>query len=429
MTLASAENPNGGLSKEQLAEVIEKTAAQHTRFEKVLLIHPDYSRHDFTDAAVPLLYQALASRGLKQLDTLNAAGTHRPMTQVELEKKLGLSKKTHPLLGSMYNHEFDNPDALMHVVDIPASYVKEKTSGHLDKPLAVTVNKLLTQGYDAIFAISGTVPHEGTGYSGGTKILFPGISGPEVIGLFHWAAVLIGIPEIIGTLDNPAREVVNEGAKHIFALLPKTPLFSLNMVYTEDKSHNVVANGFYSGAGLEGFTAALRAAAALSSKLHIKYLDEPKQVVVQQIPEMYDEIWTAGKGSYKLQRPGVIAEGGEIILFAPHIHCFHSNAAMDADMRKIGYHGRDYVVDYCQRNPDFNKNVASHMINVRGLGKMANGAETFSFKVTIATQISEADCRAVGLGYRDPKSLREEDFTGPGKLWIHEGGQWLYSRR
>ncbi len=66
------------------------------------------------------------------------------------------------------------------------------------------VNKLVTEDYDLIIALSGTLPHESAGYAGGLKIFFPGISGPEVIDLLHWAAVLIGIPRIIGTVDNPA---------------------------------------------------------------------------------------------------------------------------------------------------------------------------------------------------------------------------------
>ena len=49
--------------------------------------------------------------------------------------------------------------------------------------------------------------------------------------------------------------------------------------------------------------------------------------------------------------------------------------------------------------------------------------------MTLASHISEADCRAVGLGYRDPATLRAEDFAGPGMLWITDGGQWLYDRR
>ncbi|GAI06276.1 unnamed protein product, partial [marine sediment metagenome] len=52
--------------------------------------------------------------------------------------------------------------------------------------------------------------------------------------------------------------------------------------------------------------------------------------------------------------------------------------------------------------------------------------EEFAFGVTLATGISEDVCRAVGLGYKDPNSLHQEDFRGPGKLWIQNGAKYLY---
>jgi lactate racemase len=421
--------PPASLTRDDLQRIVAGTIDGLPRPSKVLLLHPDYSRHDFCPALIPLIYDALCARGLQQLDTLNAPGTHRPMSQDELQAKLGVSRTTHPKIGTHFNHEFDNPAALMEAGTIPADFVAEQTQGHLRVPLPVTVNRLITAGYDAVIAVSGTVPHEAIGYSGGTKIFFPGISGPEVIGLLHWAAVLIGIPEIIGTLDNPARDVVDYGTGMIFSLIEGTPIVTFNMVYSENERHEVVPMGLFTGVGMDGFRGALEKAADLSSRIHFVYVDRAHDVAVQRIPKMYDEIWTAGKGSYKLQRPGVMAEGGEVILYAPHIHCFHSKPEMDAEIRQIGYHGLDYVVDYCERHPGFNKNVASHVINVRGLGRMVTGVEQFPFGVTLATQIPEDECRAAGLGYRDPNTLRREDFESAGKLWIEEGGQWLYSRR
>src|SRR5262249_16511525 len=209
----------------------------------------------------------------------------------------------------------------------------------------------------------------------------------------------------------------------------RRPATSLNMVYTEDERHQAVPHGLFAGVGPAGFAKALAQAAELSSRLHVCYLDAPLEVAVQRIPHLYDEVWTAGKGSYKLQRPGVMAQGGEIILYAPHVEAFHSKPALDAAIRAIGYHGRDWVMAYLRSHPDFDRNVAAHVINVRGLGELVGGQERFGFRVTMASAVSEADCRAVGLGYRHPESVRREDFTEPGKLWIEEGGQWLYARR
>lgn len=399
------------------------------RPRRVLVIHPDYSRNDFTHLIVPPLHDLLRERGLQRLDTLNAAGTHRRMDEMELCAKLGLTPGVHDRVGRLFNHDYDDPEQIVVAGRIPAAFVREKTAGHLDRDLDVTVNRLLTSDYDLIVCVSGTVPHEALGYSGGTKLLFPGVSGPEVIGLLHWAAVLMGIPRIIGRLDNPARDVVDAGARLIFGLIGHRPVLSLNMVYTEDERHQVVPRGLFAGGGLEGFASALAQAAELSSRLHVRYLDGPLSVAVQQIPKLYDEVWTAGKGSYKLQRPGVLAPGGEIILYAPHVEAFHSKPALDAAIRAIGYHGRDWVTEYLRRHPGFDRNVAAHVINVRGLGEMVEGEERFGFRVTLAAQISEAECRAVGLGYRHPDSVRREDFAGPGQLWIEEGGLYLLARR
>ncbi|MBA7571188.1 hypothetical protein ES708_12946 [subsurface metagenome] len=288
------------------------------------------------------------------------------------------------------------------------------------------VNKLITEDYDLIIALSGTSPHEAAGYAGGLKVFFPGISGPEVIDLLHWAAVLIGIPRIIGTVDNPAREVINQGSSYIFSKI-KAPTISFNMVF-EEKEHRVIPKGLYVGVGFNGFVEAYKQAVSASSQLHVIYLDEPLEFAVQVIDKSYDEIWTAGKGSYKLQSPGVMAPGGEIIIYAPHINCFHSRPEMDLALRQIGYHCKDYVKKYLKLNPEFSKNIAAHVINVRGTGSfdVDSGKEKFDFKVTLATGISKDTCESVGLGYRNPDLIRQENFVEPGKLWIENGGKYLY---
>lgn len=423
-----AQSSTCGLDDEQLVVVIEQALESCPAIKRALVIHPDYSRHDFSDRLFPLLYSALSRRGLEHLDTLNAGGTHRPMSESELLDKLGITRGGYPLVRYVTNHTFDDPSQLEPITTLTSDFISRMTAGNLAIDLHVDVNRMVLDPYDLIIAISGTVPHEALGYSGGTKIFFPGIAGPKVIGLLHWAAVIIGIPTIIGTVDNPAREIVNLGTKAIFEKIQPTPILSLNMVYTEDEHRHVRANGLFTGYNYQGFVEAHRLAAELSSQLHIRYLDEGKDCIVQQIPEMYDEVWTAGKGSYKLQRPGVLNPNAEIILYAPHIDCFHSNHAMDAAIRSIGYHGRDYVMQYCADNPQFDKAIAAHVINVRGLGSLENGVERFPFRVTLATQIPEVDCLAVGLGYRDPSTLTQKDFDKPNMLWIPDGGQWLYDR-
>jgi len=419
----SIENLQGELTNEQLEEIVKESLKDFSAVKRVLLIHPDYTRTDFSDKIIPLIYKELKNKGMSQIDSLNASGTHREMTEIEIREKLGLSSQIN--FNHFYNHEYNDPQQLVTVGEIPASFVAEKTQGELSRSIPVVVNKLITGDYDLIIALGGTLPHEAAGYAGGLKVFFPGISGPGVIDLLHWAAVLIGIPRIIGTVDNPAREVINEGSSYIFDQI-KASTISFNMVFEEE--HQVIPKGLYIGAGYNGFIEAYKQASRASSQLHVIYLDEPLKVAVQVIDKSYDEIWTAGKGSYKLQSPGVMAPGGEIIIYAPYINCFHSRPEMDFALRQIGYHCKDYVKKYLKSNPCFSKNIAAHVINVRGTGSfdVNSGKEKFDFKVTLATGISKEICESVGLGYRNPDSIRQEDFIRLGKLWIENGGKYLY---
>jgi len=422
--MLSIENLQGELTDKQIKEIVKESLKDFSSVKKVLLIHPDYTRIDFSDRLVPLIYQELKDREIEQIDSLNAGGTHREMTEDEIRIKLGFSSQldfTH-----FYNHEYNNPDQLLTVGEISSFFVEEKTNAELSQSISVVVNRLITEDYDLIIALSGTSPHEATGYAGGLKVFFPGISGPEVIDLLHWAAVLMGIPRIIGTINNPARDVINKGSSYIFDKI-KASTISFNMV-SEEKGNQVIPKGLYIGVGFNGFIEAYQQAARASSLLHVIYIDEPLEIAVQVIDKSYDEIWTAGKGSYKLQSPGVMASNGEIIIYAPHINCFHSRPEMDLALRQIGYHCKDYVKEYLKLNPDFSKNIAAHVINVRGIGNfdINSGKEEFDLKVTLATGISKDICESVGLGYRNPHSISKEDFFGPGKLWIENGGKYLY---
>ena len=420
------ENLKDELTEAQLTEIISESLKDYANLKKVLIIHPDYTRLDFTDKLTPIICQKLKNNGAKRIAFLNASGTHRKITRDEFLVKLGIGDKNSHI--QFHNHDYDDPAQLITVGEIPSEFVLSKTNGQLNKKIPVTVNKLILEDHDLIMVLSDTTPHESTGYSGGLKMFFPGISGPEVIDLFHWAAALIGIPDIIATIDNPARDIINFGSSFIFK--KENPMISFNMV-SKIEDHRVIPKGLYIGTGFDGFLKAYHNAAIASSKIHINYIDSSLDVALQEVRDYYDEVWTAAKGSYKLQKPGVMSRGGEIIIYAPHIKCFHSNPEMDHAIREIGYHGIGYVQEFLKRNPCFSRNVAAHVINLRGHGAhdSLTKEEKYSFKVTLATGIKEIDCRSVGLGYRNPDSIHLKDFSGPGKLWIKEGGKYVFDLR
>ncbi len=412
-----------GIEGGSLLGFISQSLKSFPPSQKLLVLFPDYTRVDFAHMIAPLVAERYKS---SRIDFLNAGGTHRHMTENEFKSKLGMGRSNNIFF---LNHTFSDPEALVTIGEIDKDLISKKTRGMLDTPIDITVNKLLFDDYDLIIALSGTVPHEAAGYSGGLKIFFPGVSGPQVIDAFHWAAVLVGIPSIIGTVENNSRDIINAGARAIFKKID-CPIYSFNMVNTEAQGR-AVPIGLYMDRGYGGFISAYKKAAAASSAVHIKYIDEPLSEVVQEIPANYDEVWLAGKGSYKLQRPGVLKKGAEVIIYAPHIDCFHTDHDIEADLLSLGYHCRDSICSLIKDNTIVSKNAASHLINVCGPGIFDpdTGEEDLAIKVTLATAIPQDKCRKVGLGYRDPSTIKTKDFEGRGKLWIKEGGKYLYELR
>ena len=63
------------------------------------------------------------------------------------------------------------------------------------------------------------------------------------------------------------------------------------------------------------------------------------------MPKMYDDLWTAAKGMYKLEP--AIADGGEVVLYAPHIDEISYTHGKLLD--EIGYHVRDYFLKQWDR--------------------------------------------------------------------------------
>jgi nickel-dependent lactate racemase len=145
---------------------------------------------------------------------------------------------------------------------------------------------------------------------------------------------------------------------------------------------------------------------------------------------MYEDIWTASKGMYKLEP--AVADGGEIVIFAPHIDEVSYSHGQWLD--EIGYHVRDYFVHQWDKFKAYPGGVLAHSTHLRGLGDYdpATGVESARIKVTLATGISEERCRRLNLGYLNPESIDFDDWQGKeseGVLFVPKAGEMLYRVR
>jgi nickel-dependent lactate racemase len=167
------------------------------------------------------------------------------------------------------------------------------------------------------------------------------------------------------------------------------------------------------------------AASELSRETHIIYKDHAYHTVVSVLPKMYDELWVGGKGMYKLEP--VVADGGELIIYAPHIH--EVCVSHGKTIKEVGYHCRDYFLKQWDKFKNYPWGVLAHSTHVRGIGTYENGVEKCRIKVTLATGIPRDLCEQINLGYRDPATIRTEDFANreaEGVLLVPKAGEMLY---
>ena len=119
--------------------------------------------------------------------------------------------------------------------------------------------------------------------------------------------------------------------------------------------------GLYVGTPEEAYDAA----ADLSAKLHINWVDRPYQKVLSVMPTLYDDLWTAAKGMYKTEP--AIAAGGEVIIYAPHIDEISYTHGKIID--EVGYHVRDYFLKQWDKFKHYPGGVLAHSTHLRGIGE------------------------------------------------------------
>jgi nickel-dependent lactate racemase len=288
--------------------------------------------------------------------------------------------------------------------------------------------------HDIALVVGPVLPHEVVGISGGNKYFFPGVGGQKIIDVSHWLGALITSAELIGTTGiTPVRALIDDGA----ALIPaeKLALCVVTAEVADGEADSGVDAALPSPVGRSGLhsvsfgdtRASWASAAEVCAASHVTYLDAPVRRVLSLVPEMYDEIWTGAKGFYKVEP--VVADGGEVILHAPHIREVSSS---HKEIYDIGYHCRDYFVKQWDRFSHIHWGVLAHSTHLRGAGTYdaETGEERLRVQVTLATSIPEDVCRAVNLGYLDPASVDPGELAAdPDTLVVPRAGEMLFRLR
>lgn len=408
--------PEGVLAHDDIAAFVrEQLDGQDLDGKSVCLIIPDGTRSVPLPLVLPAVHDALAGRAAS-VTVLIALGTHAAMSEDALATLLGAEEQG---IAAMYpgwevvNHAWHDESQIADLGEIPAERIAELTGGLLtDVPMRVQINRLCVES-DVNLVVGPVFPHEVVGFSGGNKYFFPGCSVHDVIDISHWVGALITASRIIGTLGiTPVRQLIDAAT----ALVPSEKLCFTMDVVSGGQDLNAIAFG--------DPEAAWAAMARISARTHITYVDRPYQRIVAIVPEMYDDIWTGAKGFYKSEP--VCADGGEVILYAPHIT---EVAAMHPGIRDIGYHTIDYFTKQWDRFRDHPWGELAHSTHVTGLGTydVETGQERPRVRRSFATSIPPEVCAEYNVPYVDPASLDLDALRAdPDTLVIDHAGEVLF---
>jgi lactate racemase len=206
------------------------------------------------------------------------------MTDLELQNKLGefygrFAVRQHDWLDENSLHDF----------------------GRTADGTPVRANRLLAAA-DFVVGIGSIVPHRIQGFSGGAKIAFPGVAGPEIQARSQWEAVQFSSSEVMGRAASPMRQRIEEAAR--LAGLR----YIVNVV--TDRERRIV--GCFVGDPIT----AHRVGCRLSAEINEVALPHRADVVLADSHPADRDLWQSAKGFYA----GDIAvrDGGTLIVVSPN---------------------------------------------------------------------------------------------------------------
>lgn len=323
--------PGKGLIEfeEELRDLLEERLIPKLKgVRRLLLLVDDITRQTPVSWILPTLLDIANRSGVRDesITMLVATGTHRHMTLKEQIRKYGEEaiKRVRVVF-----HDYKND-----VVPI----------GSTPKGTPVVVNRLVLE-HDLIIGIGMVVPHRVAGFSGGGKIVQPGISGEETTGETHWLSAQFEGKDILGKPSNPVREEIEMVAK--IANLG----FIINVV--PDREGRPIRT--FVGEPTKTFMEA----AEFAKGVYGVKAPKAKIVITDSYPADI-ELWQAAKGIYSSDL--ILEEGGVVILVTP---CPEGVGVEFGELIiRYGYRGYEDVRALVSSGELKNLIVAAHLVHV-----------------------------------------------------------------
>jgi nickel-dependent lactate racemase len=299
--------------------------------ERVLIVSDDVSRPTPVGAFIGAVMEELSAAGLEdeQIRFIMALGTHRPMTQREIDRKLGAEVAAR---FAVFNHDWADSACLEHL-------------GDTDQGDPVWINRMVGES-DLVVGLGAIMPIEICGFTGGGKILVPGLSGELTVDSMHWTRMGVPAQQVLGKADNPIRASIDSLAR-------KAGLdFIVNVIL--NARDEVVA------AVAGDMVEAHRAGCGVARDVYGVRVEREYDIVVADSHPFDIEFWQANKA---LDTAGqFVRKGGVVVLVSPCTDGISRPHA--AEVLEVGYRPIAAIRRLVEEGAIRHRVVAVHMAQV-----------------------------------------------------------------
>jgi len=252
---------------------------------KVVILADDLTRATPVQRIIPLLLDELNAAGISddQVNILIALGTHRPMTEEEIRTRFGaVLLKRVPVLNNPWQESNQ-------MVDI----------GITQNGTPMEISRLALEA-DFLVGLGSIVPHHIIGFSGGAKIVQPGVTGTATTGGTHYLSTRTS-RSYLGVVENLVRAEVETIAEQV----------GLDAIFNVvlDKQGQLV-QAFYGEPRL-----AHRAGVRVCQQIYGVPLPGRADIVVASSHPCDIEFWQAHKSLYSSDL--AVKDSGTIIVVTP----------------------------------------------------------------------------------------------------------------
>jgi nickel-dependent lactate racemase len=292
-----------------------------TQGKKVAVAVDDNTRATPVKSFIPPLLRYFNIRK-KDVVIIIALGTHRKMTDREMQEKYG------PELLDEYeviNHAFDEKDQL-------------KLVGKLPNGVSAWANREFLNA-DVRISTGNIIPHFTSGWSAGSKTLLPGLAGEETVGWMHYIGAM-DLPNALGETENSSRSVMDAFAKEVGLT------FIVNTVL--NRSERIVK--IFSG----DFVKAHREGIRLSKRIYSVKIPELSDITVTSSYPADIEFWQGQKGLYSADK--MTKKRGGILLLTP---CPEGICVMHKDWGEMLQYDSNTLVDMIKNDKSLDLAAAS----------------------------------------------------------------------